>query len=388
MKPRPERCDVAVVGAGTSGVVAALAAARRGARVALVEATGRIGGMAIHGLHRFVCGLFCAGGDRPGDFLHGDTTLDFCRHLAGGDPAANAVRRGRVWLLPFAGGQALETCAGELLSRESNIRLHLRDPAVRAARAGDRLEEIELASGLVLKPGAAIDCTGTADLCRLAGGAVERPVAPAMAGYGFEVRGIQAPKADPMGLSIAVPLRLRREVEAGRLAAHLAFTTWEPGHEPGSGWVKLAVPVQSLARARDDAEAVWAVLKNDPAFGRGEIVRYLPAPLSRETGHLVGNYVLTGEDVRTARKFPDGIARNAWPLEQWTEDAGVVFRYLPDGEWHDVPRRCLQPKTGPENLLCAGAAISADSAAAASIRVMGVCMALGEAAARLSLDFP
>ena len=382
-----ETCDIAVVGAGTSGVVAALAAARRGARVALVEASDRIGGLAIHGLHRFVCGLFRTGGTRPGELLPGETTIDFCRHLAGGDPAELAVRRGRVWLLPFAGGAALEACAGELVAREPNIHLYLRDRAVSAVRDGDRLAEIELASGTVLKAKAAIDCTGSAALCRMAGAEVVWPDCPALAGYGMEVRQVEEAQAEPLGLSISVPLRLRREADEGRLAPHLAFTTWEPGCSPGTGWIKLAIPANSAVRAREDADAVWSALAGDPAFGRAQVVRHLPFVLPREAGRLRGIYTLTGDDVLAARKFPDAIARNAWPLEQWNEGKGVSFRYLPDGECHDVPVQCLRPDIGPENLFCAGAAISADSDAAASIRVMGVCMATGEAAAHQVLDF-
>ena len=387
MKARAETCDVAVIGAGTSGVVAALAAARQGARVALVEATDRIGGVAIHGLHRFVCGLFRTGGIRPGELLPGETTVDFCRHLAGGDPAELAVRRGRVWLLPFAGGPVLEACASELVAREPNIRLHMRDRAIRAVRGGDRLAEIELASGTILTTKAAIDCTGSAALCRLAGAQVDWPAHPALAGYGMEVCQVEESQAKPLGLSVAVPLRLRRAAEEGRLASHLAFTTWEPGRSPGRGWIKLAIPASSIPRARTDADAVWNVLSGEPAFARAQIVGYLPFALLRETGHLRGAYTLTGADVLAARRFPDAIARNAWPLEQWMEGKGVSFRYLPDGECHDLAVRCLRPENGPENLFCAGAAISADSEAAASIRVMGVCMATGEAAAWQCLDF-
>ena len=382
MKARAEACDIAVVGAGTSGVVAALAAARQGARVALVEATDRIGGLAIHGLHRFVCGLFLSGGTRPVELLPGETTIDFCRRLAGGDPAELAIRRGRVWLLPFASGAALEACASELVAHEPNIRLHLRDRAVRTVRDGDRLAEIELASGTILKAKAAIDCTGSAVLCRLAGAQVDWPVHPALAGYGFEVADIDESMSGPLGLSVAVPYFLRQEAAAGRLAAHLAYTTWEPSVVPGQGFIKLALPEAAGARARDQADAVWRVLGKSPAFARARILRYLAAPLARETGHVRGEYVLMEDDVLSARDFPDAVVRNAWPIELWEEGRGVTYRYLPDGQTHGIPLRCMLPNSGPANLLCAGTAISAEPAAAAAIRVMGVCMALGEAAAR------
>ncbi len=382
MKPKAERCDVAVAGAGAAGIVAALAVARGGARVVLIEAGARVGGIAIQGLHRFVCGLFRNGGARPGEPLHGSATMEFCRRLAGGDPEQLAVRRGRVWLLPFAGGEALAACAEAEIAGCKNIQLITGDPVVRAERAGNGLTEIGLASGLVIQPAWAIDCTGSAALCRMAGAQVDWPERPAMAGYGFEVDAADESKAGPLGLALTVPYLLRQAADAGRIAPHLAYATWEPAGKTGQGWIKLALPAAAVSHAREQADLVWSVLKESSPFAQARILRHVPTPLARETGHLRGEYVLTESDVLSARDFPDAVVRNAWPIERWEEDQGVSYRYLPAGQAHGIPLRCLRPQGGPGNWLCAGAAISAEPAAAASLRVMGVCMALGEAAAR------
>ncbi len=382
-----EAVDIVVVGAGSSGIVAALTAARLGARVALVEAHAQIGGAAAKGLHRFVCGLFLADGERPGEPLHGETTVDFCERLAQGRLCERAVRRGRVWVLPFGGGAALEACAEERIAHETNIRVYRREEPLQVLCDGGKAVEMILSSGLSLRLKAAVDCTGSAAVCRMAGADVIWPATPALAGFGLELDGIDDLKAGPFGLSIEVPMLLRREAEAARLPHHLAFTTYEPGAKPGAAWIKLAVPSPSAERARHDAASAFGVLKGLPAFRSARMVAFLPAVLERETCHLRGEYVLTGQDVLSARKFPDGVVRNAWPVEHWDVRSGVGYRYLPAGDWSDIPARCLRPERGPANLLCAGAAISADSEAAASARIMGVCMASGEAAARQCLPF-
>lgn len=382
-----ETVDIAVVGAGASGLVAALTAARLGARVALVEARAQVGGTAAQGLHRFVCGLFLADGERPGEPLHGATTVDFCFRLAQGDLCGKAVRRGRVWVLPFAGGASLAACAGETAAREANLRVHLRETPERVVCDGGKVVELILASGLCLRPKAVVDCTGSAAVCRLAGADVTWPASPALAGFGFELRGVDGREAGEWGLPVEVPLLLRREVEAGRLPHHLAFTTYEPGPVSGTAWIKLAVPSAAVESARRDAASACAVLKRHPAFREAEMTACLPGVLARETCHLRGEYVLTGPDVLSARKFADGVVRDAWPVEHWDSRRGVCYRYLPPGDWCEIPARCLSAEHGAANLLCAGAALSADSEAASSVRVMGVCMATGEAAARRSLTF-
>ena len=382
-----ETVDIVVVGAGTSGVVAALAAARQGARVALVEARPQIGGLAACGLHRFVCGLFLADGERPGDPLHGRTTVDFCARLAQGEVCARAVRRGRVWVLPFAGGAALTACASELIAHEKNLRLHLNETPQRVVCNGGKVVEMVMASGLVLRMKAVVDCTGSAAVCRKAGADVSWPAAPALAGFGFELRGVVGQEAGALGLQVEIPLLLRRAVVAGRLPHYLAFTTYEPGTVAGTAWIKLAVPSVSVESARRAAEAAFAALKRHPALQGAVLMAFLPERLERETCHLCGEYVLKGEDVLSARKFEDGVVRNAWPVERWDDRSGVSYRYLPPGDWSEIPVRCLRPERGAANLFCAGAALSADSEAAASIRVMGVCMASGEAAAMRCLTF-
>ncbi len=377
-----ETVDIAVVGAGSSGIVAALAAARLGARVALVEARPQVGGTAACGLHRFVCGLFAADGAKPGEPLHGATAVDFCARLAQGPVCEKAVRRGRVWVLPFAGGAALTACAGELLAREANLRVILNDTPEQVRCDGGKVVELVLASGLALRPGAVVDCTGSAAVCRAAGAAVTWPVSPALAGFGFELEQVDERAFGRLGASIEVPLLLRREVDEGRLPPHLAFTTYEPGERPGAAWIKLAVPPGSSEEPRREADAAYDALKRHPAFRDARRVAFLPRVLQRETCHVCGEYVLTGQDVLAARTFEDGVVRNAWPIEHWDARRGVSYRYLPHGSWSEIPLRCLRPARGPENLLCAGSALAADSEAAASVRVMAVCMASGEAAAR------
>ena len=97
---------------------------------------------------------------------------------------------------------------------------------------------------------------------------------------------------------------------------------------------------------------------------------------------IVGEYVLTGADVVGAKKFPDAVARCAWPVEQWGADGKTKLRWLPPGEHYEIPARALRAAK-IKNLFMAGKTISADAEAIASARVMGCCLATGEAAAKL-----
>ncbi|HCE47056.1 MAG TPA: hypothetical protein DET40_26205 [Lentisphaeria bacterium] len=112
----------------------------------------------------------------------------------------------------------------------------------------------------------------------------------------------------------------------------------------------------------------------------------------RETRRIIGDYVITGEDVTGGRKFEDGICRNANFLDihlskdgdkkadskktgTWYEEAKEVQ----PGDWQDLPYRALLPR-GLENILVAGRCISGTHEAMSSYRLMPTCMGMGEAA--------
>jgi hypothetical protein len=103
--------------------------------------------------------------------------------------------------------------------------------------------------------------------------------------------------------------------------------------------------------------------------------------MEREGLRLRGLYTLTADDVLGARSFPDAAARSAWPIELWEPGRGPVYRYLDPGRFCEIPRRCLKAAAAA-NLFCAGRCISATREALGATRVMGCCLALGEAAGR------
>jgi hypothetical protein len=97
----------------------------------------------------------------------------------------------------------------------------------------------------------------------------------------------------------------------------------------------------------------------------------------RESRRILGEYVLTGDDVRTGREFADGVAMGAYHIDVHRPD-GTGFDSQPTLPY-DIPYRCLLVRD-VQNLLVAGKCVSATHEAIASTRVIPICMAEGQAA--------
>lgn len=98
----------------------------------------------------------------------------------------------------------------------------------------------------------------------------------------------------------------------------------------------------------------------------------------RETRRLVGDYVLTAEDVFACRRFENGIACSAWPVEMHEKGSGTRWQWVTPGDYYHIPFRSLITSK-IKNLIVAGRCISTTHEAQASTRVAGICFAVGQA---------
>jgi len=88
------------------------------------------------------------------------------------------------------------------------------------------------------------------------------------------------------------------------------------------------------------------------------------------------------------RRFDDGVARASWPIELWEEGRlGATYEYLDDGQTYDIPLRSLRVRD-VKNLFVAGRCMSATHEALGSARVIGTCLATGEAVGRAAACHP
>jgi hypothetical protein len=235
-----------------------------------------------------------------------------------------------------------------------------------------------------------IDCTGNGDVAALAGADFELSPESERQLAGFTIRVSGLLEGDDT-LSLKVPYHCARAVERHILPQSLRFTTFTPGDTPGEGYIKMSLTGEDTPdrdrHALENAQALIAYLVQVmPAFRGARITGTSLKVLDREGRRITGDYMLSEEDVLAARKFPDAIVRNAWPIELWDRTKGTLYRYVPRGDYYEIPFRCITVR-GMTNLLTAGRCISVSPAALGSTRVMGACMALGEQAGRAAAYF-
>jgi hypothetical protein len=161
---------------------------------------------------------------------------------------------------------------------------------------------------------------------------------------------------------------------------------------PGRGTAVLNMthieaPLEPIAAARaqldgkTQADRAVAFLRAEfpEAFGRARVRAY-GFPGRRQTRWAQGVHQLTVDEVREGTRFPDAVARTAWPIELHDAPEGYVWETFGPDHVHYVPLRSMTPP-GAHNVLVAGRCVDGDAAALSSVRVMGPCAAMGAAAA-------
>lgn len=131
-------------------------------------------------------------------------------------------------------------------------------------------------------------------------------------------------------------------------------------------------------------EQVWKTTgflqKHLPGFENSTFAGLAPRVGVRETRRIMGDYVLTKEDVVSGRKFPDSaVAKGAQHVDIHQSGTTQIRIPIANGGSYDIPFGCLLPR-GLKNVMVAGRCLSATREGMGTARTMGPCMAMGQAA--------
>ena len=393
--------DLIVMGAGSAGASSAIAAARSGSNVLVIDRLPFIGGTSTGVLDTFY-GFYTPGekakkivGGIPDDVVTGLAKFGSMierpnTYGAGTGITYNPEHLKVVW---------------ESLLQKSGAKILLHALLQEVKVSDGKVSELLLATraGLCTVTGDYfIDATGDADLSNYAG-------------FGYEKAGDIAP-AQTLTTTfkmVNVDMKERKSINKDKLHELMQEATDEgyalPRRE-GSDHITpvpntTATVMTRLDSIRKDKDGNTESVLDDPFFlteseiaGRvqaAEYARFLIDKVPgyqnssiygfstmigiRETRRVYGDYRVQKEDVLSAKQFDDQIALCGAPIEDHHSGDGTNWVYLPEGSAVGIPLRSLIVKDSV-NTMVIGRCFSASHDAHASIRSMGQCMAMGVAA--------
>ncbi|MDR6860810.1 FAD-dependent oxidoreductase [Variovorax guangxiensis] len=385
--------DVIVCGGGVAGAMAAVAAARAGASVVLVERYGFLGGNATAGAVAQFNSWQTANGRRVVAGLADEVVMRLGRYGGAGEHASFVMSTGHKMDRVEYAPEVLKLVLDDMV-HEAGVRplLHASVLDVGVSDRGIDGVHVLTKSGVVaLRAQVLIDASGDMDALQRAGATFleldeGEALQPATMMFRFGpidfARFDALPKAEVAALA-------RRGYDEGRLARAALHSSRDPFSN--DGWFNIsrlgidATDAMALGAAEiEGRRQAWSAAQYlrqcVPGCETGQLRAFGTQVGVRETRRIVGDHILTSEELLRPEQFPDAIAAGAYPIDIHPA-AGGELRYegLGDDHAYQIPYRSLIP-VGFDNALVVGRGVSATHSAHAAIRVMTISMAVGQAA--------
>lgn len=384
--------DVLVCGGGVAGTIAAVAAARQGARVLLVERYGFLGGNATAG----AVAQFNSWQTEAGRRVVGGMAQEVVDRLRNyGAAAAHEVftmstghTMDRVEYAP----EVLKLVLDDMVA-EAGVQPLLHASVLDVECDGTRIAAVRvLTKGGVLRLSGAvvIDASGDIDVLHRAGaGFLElgdhEALQPATMMFRFG-------PVDTARFGALTPAELSVLSARGYEQGALARAALHAARDPFSSdyWFNIsrlaidATDPQALSRAEiEGRRQAWRACQylraQVPGCEGGQLKQFATQVGVRETRRVHGDHVLTAEELLAPAQFDDAIAAGAYPIDIHPAAGGeLIYRPLGKEHAYQIPYRSLIP-LGLTNALAAGRGVSATHDALAAIRVMTISMAVGQA---------
>ena len=414
---KTEAFDVVVCGGGCAGVIAAVAAAREGASVALLERSGELGGTANAVLVGPFMTCYSPDGKRQ---LVGGIFDELIRRMEAKGGAIHPAKTGRVSsyagflpeeyrhnnVTPFHPGY-LSIVMAEMLS-ESGVKVFLNTAAVEVLKnetektvtgiAAYDGREFRLFTGRIV-----IDCTGDAEVAYRAGAACVQgedgdktaiqPMSLFFWIYNADDKKLEAYlDQDPANKFRPFHEMIEEDRQKGQFPIprnklglyHMVNegewrlnTTRVQGYDPCDPDSLTEAYFESLRQV----DFLLRYFKKCPGLENARLSQIGSQIGVRESRRIVGEYTLTKEDIVEGREFDDTIALCSYMMDLHPSKgtAGGGGDEEPCAPVYAIPYRILVPRD-IRNMLVAGRCVSADREALAAIRVIPPVMAMGEAA--------